>query len=109
MKSAYGRITRFMAVVKDWGKIEQFGSIRSTRDTNIMLAAEWNAVLCHTCTDVFCKLSRLSIVHAGKSAAEIRGIILCNPLVNIERTSVMALELGGRSDHDGRDDGLYRD
>lgn len=45
--TANGRITRFMAVVKDWGKIEQFGSIRSTRDTNIMLAAEWNAVLCH--------------------------------------------------------------
>ena len=33
-----------MAIVKDWGKIEQFGSIRSTRSTNIMLAAEWNAV-----------------------------------------------------------------
>lgn len=45
--TANGRITRFMAVVKDWGKIEQFGSIRSTRDTNIVLAAEWNAVLCH--------------------------------------------------------------
>ena len=45
--TANGRITRFRAVVKDWGKIEQFGSIRSTRDTNIMLAAEWNAVLCH--------------------------------------------------------------
>lgn len=45
--TANGRITRFMAVVKDWGKIEQFGSIRSTRPTNIMLAAEWNAVLCH--------------------------------------------------------------
>lgn len=42
-----GRITRFMAIVKDWGKITQFGSIRSTRPTNIMLAAEWNAVLCH--------------------------------------------------------------
>ena len=42
-----GRVTRFMAIVKDWGKIEQFGSIRSTRSTNIMLAAEWNAVLCH--------------------------------------------------------------
>ncbi len=42
-----GRITRFMAIVKDWGKIEQFGSIRSTRPTNIMLAAEWNAVLVH--------------------------------------------------------------
>ncbi len=42
-----GRITRLMAVVKDWGKIEQLGSIRSTRPTNILLAAEWNAVLCH--------------------------------------------------------------
>lgn len=45
--TANGRITRFMAVVKDWGKIQQFGSVRSTRPTNIMLAAEWNAVLCH--------------------------------------------------------------
>lgn len=45
--TANGRITRLMAVVKDWGKIEQFGSVRSTRPTNIMLAAEWNAVLCH--------------------------------------------------------------
>lgn len=41
------RITRLMCVVKDWGAIEQLGSIRSTRPTNIMLAAEWNAVLCH--------------------------------------------------------------
>lgn len=42
-----GRITRFMAIVKDWGSIEQLGSIRSVRPTNILLAAEWNAVLCH--------------------------------------------------------------
>lgn len=42
-----GRITRLMAVVKDWEKIEQLGSVRSTRPTNILLAAEWNAVLCH--------------------------------------------------------------
>ncbi len=41
------RITRLMCVVKDWGSIEQLGSIRSTRPTNILLAAEWNAVLCH--------------------------------------------------------------
>ena len=41
------RITRLMCIVKDWGQIEQMGSIRSTRPTNIMLAAEWNAVLCH--------------------------------------------------------------
>lgn len=41
------RITRLMVLVKDWGKIEQLGSIRSTRPTNILLAAEWNAVLCH--------------------------------------------------------------
>lgn len=45
--TANNRVTRLMAVVKDWGAIEQFGSIRSTRQTNIMLAAEWNAVLCH--------------------------------------------------------------
>lgn len=36
-----------MAIVKDWGKIEQFGSIRSTRSTNVYLVGEWNAVLCH--------------------------------------------------------------
>lgn len=42
-----GRITRFMALVKDWDKIEQLGSIRSVRPTNILIAAEWNAVLCH--------------------------------------------------------------
>lgn len=41
------RITRLMCIVKDWGNIEQFGSIRSTRPTNILLASEWNAVLCH--------------------------------------------------------------
>lgn len=42
-----GRITRFMVLVKDWESIEQLGSIRSARPTNFMLAAEWNAVLCH--------------------------------------------------------------
>lgn len=42
-----GRVTRLMALVKDWGKIQQMGSIRSTRPTNIFLTAEWNAVLCH--------------------------------------------------------------
>ncbi len=41
------RITRLMCLVKDWGAIQQMGSIRSTRPTNIILAAEWNAVLCH--------------------------------------------------------------
>ena len=45
--TANDRITRLMCVVKDWGSIEQLGSIRSTRPTNILLAAEWNAVLCH--------------------------------------------------------------
>ncbi|MCR5403014.1 MAG: DUF3048 domain-containing protein [Butyrivibrio sp.] len=41
------RITRLMCLVKDWDSIEQLGSIRSTRPTNILLAAEWNALLCH--------------------------------------------------------------
>lgn len=45
--TANNRITRFMAIVKDWGKITRFGNIRSTRPTNVLLAAEWNAILVH--------------------------------------------------------------
>lgn len=45
--TANGEITRFMAVVKDWEKITRFGSIRSTRPTNFMLAPEYNAILIH--------------------------------------------------------------
>ena len=41
------RITRLMVLVKDWKNIEQLGSIRSLRPTNILLAAEWNAIVCH--------------------------------------------------------------
>lgn len=40
-------ITRFMCIVKDWDAITQFGSIRSLRPTNILLANEWNAIICH--------------------------------------------------------------
>ena len=42
-----GRITRLMVLVKDWESIERLGSIRSLRPTNIMLASEWNAIVCH--------------------------------------------------------------
>lgn len=45
--TANGKITRLMAIVKDWESLEQFGSIRSARPTNFLLAAEWNAVLVH--------------------------------------------------------------
>ena len=41
------RVTRFMVVLKDYAQIEQLGSVRSLRPTNIMLAAEWNAIVCH--------------------------------------------------------------
>ena len=40
-------VTRFMVMVKDWEKIKQLGSIRSTRPTNLQTFPEWNAVLCH--------------------------------------------------------------
>ncbi len=40
-------VTRFMVMVKDWGSIQQLGSIRSTRPTNLQIFPEWNAVLCH--------------------------------------------------------------
>ena len=45
--TANGRITRLMVLVKDWGNLTQFGSIRSTRPTNVMLAYEYNAILVH--------------------------------------------------------------
>ena len=40
-------VTRFMVMVKDWGNIQQLGSIRSVRPTNLQLITEWNAVVCH--------------------------------------------------------------
>ena len=48
MKNDY--ITRFMVVYKDYSNIPQIGSIRSTRPTNVWLAGEWNAILCHVCS-----------------------------------------------------------
>ena len=45
--TANGRVTRLMAIVKDWQNLEQFGSIRSTRPTNVILAGEYNAILVH--------------------------------------------------------------
>lgn len=42
-----GRITRLMCVVKDWKQIEKFGSVRSTRPTNVILSYEYNAILIH--------------------------------------------------------------
>ncbi len=45
--TANGEITRFMAIVKDWNNITRFGSIRSARPTNFMIAPEYDAVLVH--------------------------------------------------------------
>lgn len=43
------RITRLMCVYKDWdnASLTMIGNIRSARPTNILLASEYNAVLCH--------------------------------------------------------------
>ena len=41
------RVTRLMVLVKDWEYIDRLGSIRSVRTTNFMVAAEWNAIICH--------------------------------------------------------------
>ena len=45
--TANDRITRLMVLYKDWGNIEQLGSIRSVRPTHIWIASEYNAVICH--------------------------------------------------------------
>lgn len=42
-----GRVTRLMAMVKDYDNLGQFGNIRSARTTNCILTMEWNAILCH--------------------------------------------------------------
>jgi len=41
------RITRLMAMFKDWESVERIGSIRSARVTNCILCMEWNAIMCH--------------------------------------------------------------
>ena len=45
--SGEGMFRKDRDMVKDWEKIQQLGSIRSVRPTNVRIAAEWNAVLCH--------------------------------------------------------------
>lgn len=45
--TANSEVTRLMCIVKDYAAITQFGSIRSTRPTNLMIAPEYNAVLVH--------------------------------------------------------------
>ena len=41
------RITRLMAIYKDYDNVKQIGSVRSTRHTNLMIQAEYNYILCH--------------------------------------------------------------
>ena len=45
--TANNRVTRLMAIYKDWQSVNRIGNIRSTRPTNILLASEWNAILIH--------------------------------------------------------------
>lgn len=40
-------ITRLMVLFKDYESVDQIGSIRSTRPTNLVVAPEWNAIVCH--------------------------------------------------------------
>lgn len=44
---ANDHITRLMCLYKNWPNIEQIGSVRSVRSTNIAMAAEYNAILIH--------------------------------------------------------------
>ena len=41
------RITRFMCIFKDYNNIDQIGSIRSVRTTNLQLSPEFNAFVIH--------------------------------------------------------------
>jgi len=41
------RVTRLMAIYKDYNSVSRIGNIRSTRPTNVILADEYNAILVH--------------------------------------------------------------
>lgn len=41
------QITRFMVLFKDYDSVDQIGSVRSVRPTNLIIAPEWNAIVCH--------------------------------------------------------------
>ena len=45
--TANGYVTRLMVLFKDYDSVDMIGSIRSTRPTNLMIAPEWNAIVCH--------------------------------------------------------------
>ena len=45
--TANDRITRLMCIYKDWQDLSKIGSIRSVRPTNILIAQEYDAVICH--------------------------------------------------------------
>lgn len=45
--TANDRVTRLMALYKDWDSVDRIGNVRSARATNCILAIEWNAILCH--------------------------------------------------------------
>ena len=42
-----GHITRFMVLFKDYNSVKQIGSVRSVRPTNLQIAPDWNAIVCH--------------------------------------------------------------
>lgn len=40
-------VTRLMVLFKDYESVDQIGSIRSVRPTNLVIAPEWDAIVCH--------------------------------------------------------------
>lgn len=40
-------VTRFMVLYKDYQSVDRIGSIRSVRPTNLQIAPEWDAIVCH--------------------------------------------------------------
>ncbi len=53
--TANGRVTRLMCLYKDWANLQQTGSIRSARTTNVVMTGEYNAVLIHDGGPVYIK------------------------------------------------------
>lgn len=102
--TANDRITRLMCIYKDWGTLTQVGSIRSVRPTNILIAQEYDAVLCHDggpyyINDYFSRYpyhfsGTFSRVNNGK-AREFTEYILSGDLARNFRSSGYSTEYAG--------------
>ncbi len=69
-----GRMTRMMAIFEDYESIKKLGNIRSLRDYYVYWAFEWDAIICHFGTTVYC-----DTIMAQATTDNLNGNVLSSP------------------------------